>query len=1015
MTPGSKVLLLCAAIHWTFCVQDWVWAAEISSPALPAPAPEALDRFTFKRWNTEQGLPQSNVRAITQTRDGYLWVGTLNGLARFDGVRFEVFRAGNTPELFSDTINVLHEDRAGVLWIGTVDGGLARYHQGNFQLFSNADGLRSITINAVAEDGDGVLWVGTAGGLHRMVASNRLERIAQAVVPTEVIAGLRANHDGDLWVITLQAIRRLRHGQLVSPVIKSPKVIRSFGIHRSGDLWVGFESGEMGRAAAGSGTLQREKGTPHATTLHQDRNGVLWMGTSNGELWQAAESGAWAKVAQPAGATILAARDDAQGNLWLGFEGVGLGRLREKILTTHTTEHGPLETHLTSLAEDPEGRIWAGTMGRGLFVWDEEENQFLPVPIAPAAMNVTSLLWDRQGALLCGTLHVHHGRLYRRDAQAERFAIQPGFGRQCRVLFEDREGGIWAGKWRGGLEHYVDRTVTRYVPTNGLSNDRIFSIAQDAQGDIWIGTLHGLNRLSKTNGNITRYYREDGLGGNDIRVLSVDHEGTLWAGSTGGGLTRYQNGRFAVLTTKQGLTSDWVEQILEDDQGQLWLGSSAGLMRASLRDLNACASGQIPYVDCLALRQEEGLLLPHTGTGFQRSCLKTRRGELWFGTEAGVVVIDPKRIQPNPNPPAVFIEKLSIDQEEHGVYPKSPTTVTVAPGRQRLAFHYTGLDLSAPAAVRFRYKLEGYDRDWLNAGLKREAVYTRVPPGQYHFRVLAANNDGAWNTEGAGLGVIVLPSWWETWWFQTALVVGLLGTAFGAYEFRLRQLQKARALQHAFSRQLIASQEQERKRVAAELHDSLGQSLQIIKGRAQLGLAGGRRADEQAKQFEEISEAAGQAIREVRAISHALRPVELDQLGLTKAVEWMVHQAGATSATLFACESQNIDGLLPPEIEISLYRIAQEGLNNVLRHAGAREAILELKREGDTVRFSLFDDGCGFAKSTPAGAGAGQTRFGQGLAGIAERVKLFGGEFDLQSTPGRGTRLTVRCKLSQRK
>jgi signal transduction histidine kinase len=246
-------------------------------------------------------------------------------------------------------------------------------------------------------------------------------------------------------------------------------------------------------------------------------------------------------------------------------------------------------------------------------------------------------------------------------------------------------------------------------------------------------------------------------------------------------------------------------------------------------------------------------------------------------------VIDPKRITSNPKPPPVYIEKVFVDGEVNEIYPKSLSAATIPPGKQRLEFHYTGLDLSAPTAVRFRYRLEGYDHAWVHAGTRREAIYTRVPPGHYRFEVKAANNDGVWNESGAVLAVMVMPPWWQTWWLRGVAIVALSGLVFGLYELRVYQHKKARTMQESFARRLIESQEQERKRVAAELHDSLGQSLQIIKGRAQLALSRGDRPDEKDKQFAEISEAATQAIREVRAISHALRPAELDQLGLTKA------------------------------------------------------------------------------------------------------------------------------------
>ena len=298
---------------------------------------------------------------------------------------------------------------------------------------------------------------------------------------------------------------------------------------------------------------------------------------------------------------------------------------------------------------------------------------------------------------------------------------------------------------------------------------------------------------------------------------------------------------------------------------------------------------------------------------------------------------------------------------------------------------------------------------WVSAGGAREVAYTGLPAGDYRFHVTASNNAGVANEIGDVLSVVVVPPWWQTAWFRGIAIAGLGGLVFGLYELRVYQHKKARATQESFARRLIQSQEQERKRVAGELHDSLGQSLQIIKGRAQLALRHESQAAEQKKQFEEISDAATKAIGEVRAISHALRPAELDQLGLTKAVEWMTQQAGATSGTQFGAELENVDGLLPADIEISLYRIAQEGINNVLQHSQASEAILQLQRTDGTVLLSIFDNGRGFLKSTQSDPA--RVRFGHGLAGIEERVKLFGGEFELQSTPGRGTRLTVHCVI----
>jgi signal transduction histidine kinase len=443
------------------------------------------------------------------------------------------------------------------------------------------------------------------------------------------------------------------------------------------------------------------------------------------------------------------------------------------------------------------------------------------------------------------------------------------------------------------------------------------------------------------------------------------------------------------------LPSDAVEQILEDDEGHLWLGTWAGLVRVSRDELDACAEGRQSFVKPLTLGFEDGMAMPRCGTGFQPSCMKSRSGTLWFCTTGGLVTVDPKSIKPSTQPPPVYIEEVTADERALALGMRA---VTVPPGVRRVSFRYTALSFTAPEKILFRYRLEGHDDAWVNAGATREATYMRLPPRKYQFRVSAGNKDGVWNTAGAVLEVVVVPSWWQTWWFRIAAAAGLAGTVFSAYEIRVRQHKKARAAQELFARRLIESQEQERKRVAAELHDSLGQSLHVIKGRAELGL--NRKSDsvESARQFEEISSAAGQAIQEVRAISHALRPAELDQLGLARAIEWMVERIGASSTTRFGCEVDGV-GRLGPEMEITLYRIAQEGINNVLRHAGASEAILQLQREDGVVRFSLFDNGRGFEK--PAHPD------GHGLIGMAERVRLLGGKFDIQSAPGKGTRLTV--------
>jgi len=955
-------------------------------------------------------VPQVTVRTMVQTRDGFLWLGTYKGLNRFDGVRRVSFTVGNTPSLSSDTIYVLHEDRALNLWIGTDDGGVIRYRDGVFVSFGPEQGLAETEVRTICEDRDGVLWVGTRRGLFQL-ANGRFVKCPATNVPSSVsITGLTATPDGGLWVASSKGLFRLMPGGLNAIAVLSDHNVRCVAPDPHGMIWAPV----LERANVHI-PLESVEAAPRLLPLryssfHSVPGGNSLLAMNGGTLFRMGrDSTNFSVVAHFDKRVVFSACEDIEGNIWVGVEAHGLYRVRRKRVATHSTADGLPTDKLSTLAEDKAGRVWLGTFGSGLFVSENGSLDFQAEKV-PTVANITAFLERRDGSLWFGT---YNGDCYRRADANARFVTGIKHSSGCRVLYEDREGALWVGTLRDGVERYQDGQVTRFTTRDGLASDLIRCFIQDADDDYWIGTARGLNRLS--GGKITRFGGEDTLTKQAILTFCADSKGTLWIGTAGSGLARCRSNQVQIITARHGMASEWIEQILEDDDGNLWLGSQTGILRVSRAELDACADGKASFVNCLTLGPEDGMVAPNCGSGFAPNCMKSRSGMLWFCTAGGLVGVDPRKVKPNPHPPPVYIEGAVADDRPLAVRTArtgEPPAVIIPPGAVRVGFNYTAPSFSAPDKVRFRYRLEGYEENWVSAGTAREATYTRPPAGAYRFRVTAINSDGVSNESGAMLAVIVIPPWWQTSWFRAVAVLALAGFVFGLYELRVYQHKKARTMQEGFARRLIESQEQERKRVAGELHDSLGQSLQIIKGRAQLGLDRTGNQPESAKQFEEISTAASQAIQEVRAISHALRPAELDQLGLTKAIQWMVEKAGATSSTRFACELEPVDGVLPPEVEISLYRIAQEGINNVLKHAQAGEAILELKRAANTVRLSIFDNGRGFAKGSDL-ADSAKGRVGQGLAGIAERVRLLGGELDLQSAPGRGTRLTVTCKLPQ--
>lgn len=952
-------------------------------------------------------VPAMTVRAMVQTRDGYLWIGSYDALYRFDGVRLVTFNVANTPSLSSGSIRVLHEDQSGNLWIGTDDAGLARYRDGEFLRLGPEQGLTEPEVLSICEDGDGTIWIGTRRGLFaigkgKMAAARRADVLMDHKVET-----LAAQPNGRLWIGTSKGLFRLDRDHSDPVGVLTNHYVQSLAIDSNETVWVTVNSRRNYRISPRGSETDVESRYLRYFWFRQGRSNDLWLAGPKGSLLHSTGGDLTnaTAVAQFERPNITSICDDSDGNVWVGIESHGLYRLRRKRVVTLTGADGIPTENLTTIVEDSRGRIWLGTFGNGLLVAGGEGSPFERRAV-PDVANITGLHETRDGTLWFGT---YNGDRYR-SVGAQFVAFTKGAA-GCRVILEDRSGALWIGTLRDGVEWHQAGQVDRFTTRDGLSSDRITSLVQDKNGDVWVGTYRGLNRFS--GGKIKRFAGDEALRDRSIRGLHADPDGTVWIGTSGAGLLRYRNEQLRTISSRNGLPSDTIESVIDDNEGRMWLATAGGIVCIPRDELEACADGRKGFVNCITLGTEDGMVLARCGTGFKPDCMKSRSGLLWFCTTGGLVVVDPATIRPRSQPPPVYIEEVIADDKpvplRRGADDRTLTAV-ISPGTARVGFRYTALSLGAPERVQFRYRLESYDDDWVSARAAREAFYTHLPAGQYEFRVLATGKGGMPNEIGAALAVIVVPPWWQTWWFRAIAIVCLGGLIFGLYEYRVYQFSKARTTQELFARRLIESQEQERKRVAGELHDSLGQSLQIIKGRAQLGLGRGDQSNAHTKQLEEICEAATQAIHEVRAISHALRPAELDQLGLTRSLEWMARQAGATSQTRFACELENVDKLFPPEIEISLYRIAQEGFNNVLRHAEASEAILELKREDGVVRLSLFDNGRGFAKavwtdSTPS-------RFGQGLTGIAERVKLLGGELDVQSAPGRGTRLTVTCKIS---
>lgn len=977
-------------------------------------APTASAQYRFDSWTTETGLPQNSVTSLVQTRDGYLWLGTNGGLVRFDGVRFTVFDVGRTEGLTSVRIHALLEDRAGALWIATEHGGLARYADGAFTTYTTADGLPVNGVSFICEDRDGRLWLSTVRGLVRFEGGRFTTFTTADGLPANPVSQIVEDRDGRLWFGTAHGLVYMSAGRFTTYTTRDglpSDAVLSVYAARDGSVWAGMRAGGLVRIHAGTvTTYSMANSLPGAQIglLREDRAGALWIGTDRG-LARFAAGDPNRHAERPARSpfvtyttrdglsddAIRSLLEDREGNLWVGTNTAGLNRLKPRQLTALGEAEGLPGDGVVPITEDQHGDLWIGLTCGGLVRYSGgtlttyTEKHGLPNDC------IWSLLSDRDGHLWIGTWG---GGLTRRDRDGRFFTYTESnsglASNAVLALYQDRAGILWVGTG-SGLSRFEHGRFTTFGRGDGLVHEDVRFITEDRFGALWIGTAGGVSRFR--DGAFTNYTRAEGLSSDFVRAIHETADGTLWLGTYGGGLNRLKDGRITHYTVRQGMFENIVSRILEDDRGNFWMTGNKGIVRVSRAELDDFAEGRTRWITPVAYGVGEGMRSSECNGGGQPAGWKGRDGRLWFPTAKGVVSLDPRGVQLSEVTPPVVIEQVLVNRREQG----SQGPIDVPPGSGDLEIQYTGLSFTAPEQVRFRYKLTELDENWTDAGTRRTAYYSHLPPGTYTFTVTAASRDGVWNTGNAAtVSIRVLPPFYRTWWFTSLTALGLGGLLFVLHARRVRHLTEARAAQVAFSNRLIESQEGERKRIAAELHDSLSQTLVVIKSRALLSLQSPDDPQGAMEQLEEIAEATTHAIGEVREIAYNLRPYHLDRLGLTKAIDVMIDRVSAANGLRFTKRLDSLDGVFPKDAEINVYRIVQEGITNIVKHAGAATASVTIERAPRSVVITIRDDGRGFTVD-------GAQPAGFGLIGMAERARLLGGDPIVESTPGHGTIVRV--------
>ena len=953
----------------------------------------AVTPYVSDVWGTKEGLPQSSVTAVLQSSDGYLWLGTLGGLVRFDGVKFELFTPATHRGLPSSRIRALHQDRRQRLWIGTEDGGLVMYEHGVFTPFQSS-AVSLATVFFIADAPDDGLWVGSVMGLIEIRGGTaRQHRRADGSLLTP--ESDMVEHEGALWFGTRWGLVRY-----------SPGGIRTFttadglphdSVHallksRDGSLWVGTDGGLTQWINGAIVTRYAAELThPEITTLREDATGRLWIGTKAGlNVLSNRSVTPFRSPSALASDPILSITDDREGNVWIGTVMHGLARVKAARVSMLYPNPGSLVS-VVPITEDREGRMWVGATCNGLVRYDGNERRVFTSRDGLPPDCVWSLLADRDGSMWVGTWGGGLARM--RKGAVDVFTHANGALAHDVVLslFQDRQGVVWIGT-QGGLQSFTDGAFKVYRAADGLVHDDVRFITEDRGGALWIGTTNGVSRLA--DGRFTNYTSREGLSHDSVRAIHEDGDGTIWIGTYGGGLTRYRDGRFAAIRQRNGLFDDVVSRILEDDRGFLWMSGNRGIFRVSRAALNDFADGRIGAVTSISYGTSDGMKNHEPNGGAQPAGWRARDGRLWFPTIDGVAIID-ATVADNQLSPPIVIERVAVDDRSFDI--SGP--IVVPAGRTRLEIQYAGLSLVAPDKAQFRYRLEGYDTAAVDAGTRRTAYYTNLPPGRYTFRASGSNNDGVWNNAGATLQIVVPAPFWMTWWFRLSIAFTLLALAFIVHRTRVSRLERQQREHEAFTRRLIDSQEAERARIARELHDTIGQSLVLIKNQALRG-AGKAAGDHSA--INDISAMATHAIAEVKEIAYDLRPYQLDRLGLTKALDALIARIERSTTLRVETRIASIDGVLSKAAEITLYRIIQESLNNIVKHAQATAVNIEIEHHQGLVRARIRDDGAGFNV-----ADAIHAPRGMGLAGIIERAGMLGATLDIDSTPGRGTSITL--------
>lgn len=1011
-------------------------------------------RYLVDTWEMEDGLPSSMVTSVAQTPDGYVWAGTYDGLARFDGVRFVNFDPTTTPELAHARVQDLFIDSTGTLWIDTYRGSLTSFRDGVFHSeWTDQSGfdLRTTLVASSSNevvfvtqfgtvlqrrktdgkpvwtttpppegsrplfqcvDGTGALWFLTRDGHVIRFLNGRFAPLQTDLALTNGVTVVAADREGRVWAGARNLIAQWDGRRFVNqtPTNQSGSFTPdSIFPTRAGALWV-LADGRLRKmegcrwlaeATEWRGLLGLSAG--RTMGIHEDSAGGIWLNHYGNGVFHITPDGGYERLTTRNGLPgdrVPAWYQARDGGVWLGIDHGGLVRLRDRRFQVIGLGQGLPTRGAFSICQDATGAVWIGTAGGGLCCWSNDVMRQFSVGSSAASDFVFSISPRTEGGLWL-------------SAGAENLMVfkdgvarpSPWEDHGVKSLLTDASGRLWVGD-KTGLSWWLPTARHTFTAADGLQPSPIRALAEARDGAVWCGAEDGTLYRCEPD-QLQAFRAKDALADQPICSLLADDDGVIWAGTFQGGLLRFQNGKFTRITTKQGLYVDVIGQILDDQQGRLWLGTHRGVFCLNKKALQNCTLGKQASVDYVTYGKLDGLPTGEFSDGYQPGCWRGKSGQLWFATVKGVVSVDPKELPVRSAAPPVVIEEVRVDGEP---MPLTSAKLIIPPGHKQFEFRFTALSFDAPDKTRFRYRVDGLDTDWVEGDWKRTVRYANLAPGHYRFRVTACNSQGVWNATGASRDFVIDPYFYQTWWFvalASALVLGggtmvARAAASRKYRQKLARLEQ----QHAVER--------DRARIAQDIHDDVGAGLTQITLLSELAR---RQPVDMGEHLERISSSARQLTRAMDEIVWAVDPQHDTLEGLIDYVSAFAEDF--LRMARIRCRMEVPDALPQTRVEAearyNLFLAVKEALNNVVKHSGATEAWLRVAVGRKDFTLTIDDNGRGCAAEAATGAvlSADRLASGSGLANLEKRLRGVGGRCVVCSELGRGTRVEMTIPLAE--